>query len=207
MTYLTGYHFLSAASVDATARDIDDWAGLLGDGDRWRYYEAFECEDFEDFTLISDNGWVSTAFDAEGARVEDEDFSEVDPYMHGSEGPVMSHMWPIEDGRIDPIDAAYALRDLPVCVIADEDGDVVGLALTGGGMDLSWELAGAYVALGFKPPLALLDLPKYAGSHPLPQWKRDVILAYRESVDWWQSRVQRAHEHIVDLAVTYGLED
>jgi hypothetical protein len=56
-------------------------------------------------------------------------------------------------------EAAHALRGLPLCIIERLDGEGYELALTGGGMDLSWEICEAFVRLGFLPPVHFCDLP------------------------------------------------
>ena len=58
---------------------------------------------------------------------------------------------------------------LNICIvrvtdIGPERDDEYGLALTGGGMNLAWDIAGAYVLLGYVPPVALYgSLPLFAG--------------------------------------------
>ena len=65
----------------------------------------------------------------------------------------------------DGATAALMLVDLPLVPVVLADG-THALALTGGGMDLSWEICRAYVALGFLPPLHYCrDLPRL-GNRP-----------------------------------------
>lgn len=45
----------------------------------------------------------------------------------------------------------------------DYDEDTYVLALSGGGMDLSWDICHAYILLGYAPPLSFCDLPDFAG--------------------------------------------
>lgn len=56
--------------------------------------------------------------------------------------------------------AARAIADLPLCVV--ELDDEMGLALTGGGMDLRWEICEAYTRLGLLPPVDMCELPGMA---------------------------------------------
>lgn len=80
-------------------------------------------------------------------------------------GPQMNYVYPVID---DTDDAerngqwAYNIRHLPLCVV-ELDG-YTGLALTGGGMDLSWEIAEAFVRIGYRPPVDVCGtLPRMAG--------------------------------------------
>ena len=47
----------------------------------------------------------------------------------------------------------------------DDDEDVYALALSGGGMDLSWDICHAYILLGYAPPIQFCDLPDFAGQN------------------------------------------
>jgi hypothetical protein len=92
-----------------------------------------------------------------------------DGYVPMFEGPAMSYAYELPGFQLDPYDAATAIAHLPLCLIEWDDTDDRGhatgrdgwaLALTGGGMDLSWEIAEAFMCLGYLPPL------KYAGRLP-----------------------------------------
>ena len=64
--------------------------------------------------------------------------------------------------NIDDADGvARAISHLPLCVIVMPDGET-GFALTGGGMDLTWEICEADIRAGLYPPYELTDLPRYA---------------------------------------------
>lgn len=110
------------------------------------------------------------------------------------EGPMMNYWYPV---KIDDCEeAARAISHLPLCVVEFKDGQT-GLALTGGGMDLSWEICRAFIALGYKPPLHFCDLPDMAGM----QWTEDTartVAACKESAkiaaQWAGYRVKRLAE-------------
>jgi hypothetical protein len=205
-----GLETLSVGALDARSRLVESWSDEFED--RLSYVEAFECEHEDDngtttYHLLNAGGFTYAVRHGESLYSREtggddqlpdgllEQLLEVEPYEHGSEGPVMNFLWPVEHARVTPADAAYNLRDLPLCVVVDgyDENEIVGLALTGGGMDLSWEIAQAYISIGFLPPLALLDLPNMAGPHPA--WKRDVVAAYRRGLAWMiencQSRLTR----------------
>ncbi len=48
-------------------------------------------------------------------------------------------------------------------IIYDMEDEIYWLALTGGGMDFSWEICETYIALGMYPPVAFCELPGMAG--------------------------------------------
>lgn len=116
-------------------------------GDEWDFYD------------------VGTADD--GAAVRSWEPDEVERHhMEGAlAGPVGNFVYEV-DVDTDLQDAAMRLEGLPVCVIEIDDADgmtEVGMALTGGGMDLSWEIAEAYMRLGHLPPAHFAELPAMAG--------------------------------------------
>lgn len=68
------------------------------------------------------------------------------------EGPMMTGYWPLADFLpvgMEPEDVAWRMRHLSVCLVKVDEQ--YGVALTGGGMDLSWELAAGAIAAGFLP--------------------------------------------------------
>lgn len=82
----------------------------------------------------------------------------------GLEGPMMNYYYPLDVcSRFDPKDAAINLVGVPLCLVEFEDGDYA-LALTGGGMDLSWEICEAFIRLDQYPPTHFCDLPDYKNS-------------------------------------------
>lgn len=179
---------LSYGCIDITPVERDWTARYDEDGEAsWSYWEAFDYEDGPDgWTLISHEDRVVAAFTAEGDKIDLEeldDFNdlkvdpdevrrlgEVEPSQWGSEGPMMNYSYGLGGDRsdrvggygntTDAIGAAYRIRDLPLCLVEIEDE--MHLALTGGGMDLSWEIVEAYTALGQLPPVHF-DLPAMSG--------------------------------------------
>lgn len=82
-----------------------------------------------------------------------------------AEGPMMNYFYVLEEGRywsrsVDLAEWAAKLDGLPLCAVTV--GEDAGLALTGGGMDLSWEIAEAHLRLGYRPP-QWLRLPEMGG--------------------------------------------
>ena len=159
----------------------------------WDYLEARECDDcgaailYPDdhrATLVNGDGEPVAGDDGEPIRateddrddwaelIEDHEEAEDGPYSWeecdhheedardlGAEGPMMNYYYPVD--LDDAADAARKLADTCLCVVEVDGRD--GLALTGGGMDLSWEIAAAFVTLGYLPPVHFADLPNMAG--------------------------------------------
>jgi len=120
-----------------------------------------------------------------------------------SEGPLMSSYWPCQ---IDDLEAAAVLlKDLPLVPVQFSDGKT-GIALTGGGMDLSWEIARAYVRLGYLPPFDL-RLPEMAGPGYASQEHRFVVSACRQSaivLELWIKQRKRELQHTAEWQVKAG---
>jgi hypothetical protein len=132
-----GFH---TDAVNGTAVEAD-WT--RGYGTEWDYWSALVCDECGELV-------VSTGPESD--------------HRHEVlfEGPMMSCYYPIEERCLGgPEDAARKIAGLPLCVV--RVGDQYGLALTGGGMDLSWEIAEAFMRLGHAPPLRYSNLPGIAG--------------------------------------------
>ena len=87
--------------------------------------------------------------------------------------PMMNSIYPIPGYSGDPSeDQVKVLNSGSLCLV-EVEGEVY-LALTGGGMDFSWEICAAYIALGYSPPLHFSDLPRMAGK-PSNQRDQEVI--------------------------------
>lgn len=55
------------------------------------------------------------------------------------------------------------------------------LALTGGGMDMSWEICATYINLGYLPPLTYCSLPGFAGMDYKRAKTRRILAACKRS--------------------------
>ncbi len=85
--------------------------------------------------------------------------------------PMMNYAYPLDPQPFDPHGAAALLWDLPVVIVAlgmearpeslQHEGRYV-LALSGGGMDLSWEICEAYRRLDYHPPIHFMPPPRLA---------------------------------------------
>ncbi|RJQ53389.1 MAG: hypothetical protein C4521_07600 [Actinobacteria bacterium] len=89
------------------------------------------------------------------------------------EGPTVNYCYPLpqefERDHPDAAEASKLLQGLPLCLVEfdpvchDWGLPKHALALTGGGMNFSWEVCEAYMRLGYLPPYHYTDLPRLAG--------------------------------------------
>lgn len=123
------------------------------------------------------------------------------------EGPMMNYYYPLPDLRRvgdDPHEAASRIADLPLCVVEFQDGGYA-LALTGGGMDLSWEICEAFTRLGFLPPVHFADLPAMTG-YPRTEEHRYTIQACVRSAEVAEGWARRTRERLTEAHGLAGVE-
>lgn len=107
-------------------------------------------------------------------------------------GPQMNYFWVIPH-EIDAEEVARKISHLSLCLVRFHDE--WGFALTGGGMDLSWDIAEGYMQADCLPP-ARLELPAFSGSNfkkPRAQW---VIAGSKASQT---ARISRARSALRSL--------
>lgn len=104
-----------------------------------------------------------------------------DDFCYDDYAPMMNYYYPLPDKPADPERLATLLdRYVPLTLVYFPQENLYAMALTGGGMDLSWEICYAYILAGYLPPFHFCRLPILAGC--LPAWKRKVIAACRRTV-------------------------
>ena len=158
---------LNCDSVDVKPRDYD-----FGEGypEAWEYYEAAECQECGKPVLVTGEEHHRT--------VEDVD---CDGYLC-SEGPMMNYYYPLPGFKMDVEEAAKKIANLPLCIVYFHETEEYALALTGGGMDLSWEICAAFIELGYHPPVHF-RLPEFAGGPNIGvERAKRVIAAMKESI-------------------------
>lgn len=162
-----GVKDLSMAATDVRPVDYD-WSE--GYGEKWESVEAEDCPE-------CGKGIVTTC-NPECTKCE---WREEDSFS----GPMMNYFYELPGFSGDMEEAAIKIIHLPLCIVHfTEDRNVdYALALTGGGMDLSWEICGAYVALGYIPPLHFSFLPRYAGK-TLTKTTRLILSALQYGLQW-----------------------
>jgi hypothetical protein len=200
---------LRNCTVGAAHRRVD-WSEILGeDLEGWEAFEVVEWQDCNRELVVSSrmgcdqHRYIEPEFTVIN---EDGDEEEVENYCLGEMdhevGPQMNFFYPapIEDAE----EAAFAIAHLPLCVVVMEDGEA-GFALTGGGMDLSWEICAAYIACGFLPPLEYCDLPDMAGRGRQSDTAL-VLAACARSCEIAEGWAARKRERLARLAQGYEVK-
>lgn len=217
---------LSSETLETVPVDRD-WSEGYGDG--WDFIEAPTCHACGDYArwVEADRLAELSGIDVDDARMPDvgiwESWRCVDPDCEhfaeeiedDREGPMMSYAYPLPSlgDADDEYDAADRLRDLPLCIVRRDPGGYPGeasdfeLVLTGGGMDLSWEICEAFTRLGFLPPAHFAELPAMCGrgnlsnggTYDAPVSERDayLIAACRRTAQEYAARSQRTAASIM----------
>lgn len=199
-------------AVDSKSRRVD-WSEALGeDFEGWQAFEVVDCEEC-DRSCICSTGMGEDqhryidheVVDENGEALEDEDGDVLENECMGTiyaiEGPMMNHFYPCELRSLSVEDAARAIAHLPLCVVQFKDGET-GFALTGGGMDLSWEICDAFISCGYLPPLQYCDLPDMAGQEKRPRTQL-ILAACQRSAEIAEGWAKRRGESLARLADKY----
>lgn len=190
---------------------------MFDDGkQRWTYKVARRCELCGRLVIVTDDAetelthydvveaWIRVVDDSKDAddpkrwtvcEMEDDGAEVCHGRLETSGPPVFNYGYPLPD-RLDTDAAAEALVDLPMVVVEDCDTGDKYLVLSGGGMDMSWEIAASFLALGYRPP-AHLDLPAMAG-YTLTKERRRILDACIQSHEiarrWMVSGTRRLRD-------------
>ena len=182
---------LSAEQIDATPINYD-WT--VGYAEAWECMETAECSECGQDIVFS---------------IGEEQHRYIDQDSHclggvSCSGPMMNYYYPISADKYS-LENAKALADLPVCLVwfledNHHDGKA-GLALTGGGQDLSWEICEAYMILGYLPPIHFTDLPDMAGLRMTRRVRR-ILSACQESLRVKRIRITTRYMKVRQLRET-----
>ena len=116
----------------------------------------------------------------------------IDDEIINGKRPMMNWLWPVT-----VIGSAEALQvellKLPI-VLVEKDGEHY-FGLAGGGMDMSWELASAYMVADQCPPIEVCDLPDLWGETRL-----EVVEACQHSVKLAFARLTRLKETLDNMS-------
>jgi len=96
--------------------------------------------------------------------------------------PMMNFIYPLPDNWTPPENIKKLFENIALTVVYLMEDDQYYLALTGGGMDLSWDICKAYIRLGFLPPTEFCYLPNFAGMK-LTKENKQVIEACKRSCE------------------------
>lgn len=119
--------------------------------------------------------------------------------------PMMNYYYPLpnylgdRDPEADQLLLHESAANVVLARITDGTEDGYALALSGGGMDLSWDICLAYILLGYAPPLHFCDLPEFAGqdNRGEPFWS--ILKACLQSVEAKEQRGARRKEQLIKL--------
>lgn len=155
-----------------------DWSE--GYPEKWDFFAASKCEKCGEI-IVGRNGERHSDIDCE---------SECDGHVPENDGPMMNHSYglPDFDGNED---SAKLIVDLPLVLVRFEDSGEWALALSGGGMDLSWEICEAYMLLGYFPPSHFAEVPQMSsrGRSARDRW---ILAGARKSLQCQKQRASRA---------------
>jgi len=156
------------------------------------------CEETVTFHADEDGDFVCP--ECQGTFMDGDEVENTCSGYVNSDGPMMNYWYPVHIS--DCKGAAEAISHTCLCVVEFEDGQT-GLALTGGGMDLSRDICSAFIALGYFPPAHYAGrLPRFAGDKMSPAMADllGVCLASCEvAVQWAQYKVQDVENFIKQL--------
>lgn len=135
-------------------------------------------------------------------------------YESDSDAPMMNYFYPLSEYGISE-DDAVKLEGLSLCLVrfhesygdhydSDDSLPEYALALTGGGMDLSWDIAEGYMRLGYMPPLFTCRLPRFAGTNYTDPRKVWVIEGCKRSAEAVMREGQRALDYLDSLTGQEG---
>lgn len=172
-------------AIDEKPVDYD-----FGEGypEKWEYFEAVECSECGEVRILHGE-----------EQHKDIENTECEGYLSAG-GPMMNYCYPLPEFDMNPDEAAKKIAHLPVCLVHFEEDDEYALALTGGGMNLAWEICAAYVELGYLPPLHFANLPKYAGGPPIGfAAAKRVLSAMEKSIEVNQHWLEGHKEDVKGL--------
>jgi len=176
--------------VDCLLEKPKDFNWSEGYGIVWDVVQPFFEEDFNE----DDDP------DAWRENEEKTGFSSFDSMLDDNQ-PMMNYYYPLYHGDSFDSEAAKKLRHLNLCLIqfyeTETQSEGFALALTGGGMDLSWDIVTGYIRLGYYPPVHF-RLPNFAGMRKSAGREAviDACVKGREIVKTWMDNDIRDLERV-----------
>jgi hypothetical protein len=187
---------MSSAAIDVKPIEYDWTAHQVGDGDGdWEWWDAVECGKCGKYGVVNSGG---------GCMHSDCAKTECDGDVAETEGPMMNYYYPLPAFPTDIAKACLAIKYLPLVIVRlGGDDHKAALALSGGGMDLSWEICEAFMRLGYLPPTHF-GLPAMCGRgiSAKDRWiLRGYLRACQVQRNWIARKADRARE-----AVAFGVK-
>lgn len=115
--------------------------------------------------------------------------------------PMMNSLWPVElaYNRSESEAAALMNRHAGSTSLITIDGDHY-IAMTGGGMDLSWHIAAAYVCCGCVPPLYILRNLSGSPFETSKPARAAILAAGRAGAAYLRQEAQKLTQDVRDLS-------
>lgn len=124
--------------------------------------------------------------------------------------PAMNFYWPVNLAYGVSEEDAAALIDRhagATSLVYIESFDTHAIVLTGGGMDLSWDICAAYVCCGCVPPMELLEgLPEFK-QHGTDMLRFILETCVPKAAEFVEGRAARMREHAARIAPKVLSED
>jgi len=128
-----------------------------------------------------------------------EEFRQSDAYEEWKDGflPLMSVLWPCTIDQPTRMAAAIRREALACTVVKGRVNgqEVSGIALTGGGMDLSDHLAAAYILCGQMPPVNVMEA---ALSKQSPKMEAELLQAAEDLAETLQATATRMSDQVAE---------
>ncbi len=173
----------SVSSISADSRDADTFgeegiAEMLVSGRMELFYPEPTKDDREQYGLKKRGEW--------------DDGCQASCEYRDSFVPMMNYLWPVDlaYGR-SASQAADLMNKHAGATSLVMIGDETYIAMTGGGFDMSWHLAAAYVCCGCIPPTRILQNLKGSPFHVSESMTRAILVAAREGVRFLQRDTKR----------------
>jgi len=120
--------------------------------------------------------------------------------------PIMNYVYPLpDDFEIEGKELKKLVKKMSgitVIYLTDEDGYF--LALTDGGMDLTWEICEGYIILGYLPPAYLCRYLRSMPRTKLNSRTKRVLAACRRSLLWQKSQIETALRDLKRIRKEYA---
>lgn len=191
-----------ADMAEADDQDPEDW--LL---QNWRtFLPAEKIAEIEEALAEAKD-----EHDTDALEEAKEAFEHSDGWYEWKDGfePVMNGYWPVTLAyRLDAETAAARIDQYggSTALVWIESANTHAIILTGGGMDLSWDICAAYICCGCVPPARLLlDLPRFTSrfGELIVNTLLPLLVEHRE----WQAKrardeTARLAEHLLPNPIT-----
>lgn len=179
------YHFANA--------DNEDWHIVYPDPESWtphqrELYIAEYWSDIRYSTNLSQREYTARVNDGEAYLLEDYLLGDPDRFH-----PLMDYLYPVHS-RYDPAESAALLHTghVNLTYVYIETHNDHFMALTGAGMDFSWDICRGYMLLGQLPPVHFCDLPDMGPT----TYDHHVVNACMRSLD---ISLRRINHDLLDL--------